>query len=132
MSSSRASQPGSERSPVGGGVRDKRSGDGTRRVRGRALVRFGVEKLDRTGFSKNLSQGGLFIGTNNVHPPGTVLQLSLQFPDATFSLWGRVAWAKKVPPQLAHLLECGMGIEIIQPPPEWVEFFSRLKKRFGG
>jgi hypothetical protein len=39
-------------------------------------------------------------------------------------MWGEVIWAKKVPPQLAHLLDCGMGIRFVDPPPDWPGFYA--------
>ena len=35
-----------------------------------------------------------------------------------------MAWGKKVPPQLAHLLDCGMGLQFIEPGAEWSAFYS--------
>ena len=93
------------------------------RAKKRVMVRYGLEKPDRTGFTKNVSETGLYIKTNNVLKPGLTIQIELHFPDRKFSMWARVVWAKKVPPQLAHVLECGMGICFIDPSPEWVEYF---------
>lgn len=96
----------------------------TDRARKRLMCRYGVEKPDRTGFTMNLSETGVFIKTNNVFKPGTTLQVELPFPEATFVMWGRVIWAKKVPPQLAHILECGMGVCFIDPSAEWLQFYT--------
>jgi Tfp pilus assembly protein PilZ len=93
------------------------------RTRKRVMVKFGTDKADRTGFTRNLSETGLFIGTNNVFRPGTTVQLQLKFPERDISMWARVAWAKKVPAQLAHVLECGMGVCFVDPPADWLEFY---------
>lgn len=95
------------------------------RVKRRLMVRFGVEKADRTGFTMNLSESGAFIRTNTVLKPGTTLQVELIFPERAVPLWAKVVWAKKVPPQLAHLLECGMGVRFINPGENWTGFFMR-------
>ena len=92
------------------------------------MVRYGVDKADKTGFTKNLSETGLNLKTNNVMKPGTTLHLELKFPERKFTLWARVVWAKRVPPQLAHILGCGMGICFIEPSPEWIEFYRRWAK----
>ena len=105
-------------------TKDKR---GRHRTRRRILVRYGVDRPERTAFTKDLSEGGLSLRTNQVFAPGTVLQLELEFPERTFSLWARVAWAKHVPPQLAHVLECGMGLALIEPPPEWAAFYAKWR-----
>jgi hypothetical protein len=46
-------------------------------------------------------------------------------------MWGRVVWAKVVPPQLSHVLECGMGICFIDPSDDWKTFFLAWKKKAG-
>jgi len=97
----------------------------THRAKKRVMVRYGVERPERTAFTKNLSEQGMHIQTNAVVKPGTRLQVELKFPDRTFAMWGTVAWARRVPPQLAHTLPCGMGIAFIDPPAEWVEFFAK-------
>ena len=94
------------------------------------MVKFGTDKADRTAFTKNLSETGLFIGTNNVFKPGTTIQVELKFPDHTFIMWARVIWAKKVPSQLAHVVECGMGVCFVDPSVEWLEFYEQWKSQF--
>jgi Tfp pilus assembly protein PilZ len=91
------------------------------------MVRYGTDKADRTAFTKNLSETGLFIGTNNVFKPGTTIQVELKFPDRSFSMWARVIWAKKVPSQLAHVVECGMGVRFVDPTAEWMDFYNEWK-----
>ncbi len=93
-----------------------------KRARKRILVRYGTSVLDKTAFTKNVSETGLFLHTNQVFRPGTTLHLQLDVTGRIFFLMGRVAWAKKVPPQLAHVLDCGMGICFVNPSPEWLAF----------
>ena len=47
------------------------------------MVRFGVEKPEKTGFTKNLSATGIFIRTNNVMKPGTTLQVQVELPEGS-------------------------------------------------
>ena len=89
------------------------------------MVKYGAEKADRTAFTKNVSTTGLHIQTNHVFKPGTTLQIEIHMPDKVFSMWARVAWAKKVPAQLAHVLECGMGLSFVNPSPEWLDHFKQ-------
>lgn len=96
----------------------------TNRAKRRLMCRYGVEKPNKTGFTMNLSETGVFIKTNNVYAPGVTLQVELVFSESTFAMWGRVVWTKKVPSQLAHIMECGMGICFIDPTPDWIEFFE--------
>ena len=105
---------------------------GPERTRRRVYVRFTKEDSKRAGYTKNLSENGIFVQTNQVSRPGTTVHLEMEFPDTKFSMKARVMWAKKVPPQLAHVLECGMGLQFVDPPPEWPEFYREWRKKLGG
>lgn len=94
------------------------------RARKRVMVRYGVDSADRMAFTKNLSAHGLHIQTNAVIAPGTRIRVELKFPQRTFSMWAQVVWAKKVPPQLAHTLPCGMGLRFLDVSEEWLDFFG--------
>jgi uncharacterized protein (TIGR02266 family) len=97
------------------------------RAETRLDVRFGVDSPDHTGKTRNISAAGLFVQTSDVIQPGTTVLLEVIFPDRTFELKGVVAWAKKVPPRLAHLLDCGMGIRFTQPPEEFRSYFEEWR-----
>ena len=101
------------------------------RAKRRVMVRYGTSAADKTAFTKNVSETGLFVGTNNVFKPGTTIQVNLEFPDRLFSMWARVVWAKAVPPQLAHVLECGMGVCFVDPPAEWLTFYKEWARKMG-
>lgn len=100
---------------------EKREGD---RAKKRFKVRYGVDGPERTGFTRNVSPTGLYIGTNNVFAPGTTLLVEVTLEKQSFTMWARVIWAKKVPAQLAHVLDCGMGVCFIDPDPEWIKMVS--------
>jgi Tfp pilus assembly protein PilZ len=102
---------------------DKRE---TARTLKRLTVRYGVQAAKKMAFSQNLSEAGVKVRTHQVFRPGTKLHLELKFPDRSFALQGRVAWAKKVPPQLAHVLDCGMGIRFLDPPDDWDAYYRAL------
>jgi Tfp pilus assembly protein PilZ len=107
------------------------SGRTLNRAKRRMMVRYGVSTTDKAAFTKNVSETGLFLQTNQVFKPGTTIQVQIQFPQNTFSMWGRVVWAKTVPPSLAHVVECGMGIRFVDPPAEWSTFFHEWAKKSG-
>ena len=102
------------------------------RTRGRIRVRYGVGKLERSGFTMNVSLTGAFIRTNNVYPPGTTIKAEFHFEDGPVSVQARVVWAKKVPRELAHLLQCGMGVRFVSPGTEWTRLFSGWETKKGG
>lgn len=96
------------------------------------MVRYGTRTPDRTAFTKNVSETGMFLQTNSVFKPGTTIQVQAEFPDRTFTMWARVVWAKKVPPQLAHLLGSGMGICFIDPTSEWIQYYREWTRHWAG
>jgi hypothetical protein len=108
---------------------------GDKRARNRAkrriMVRYGLGTADKTGFTKDLSDTGMFLKTNQAFKPGTTIQVQIQFPKETISMWARVVWAKVVPQSLAHVLECGMGIAFIDPTDDWKAFFQEWKQKAG-
>ena len=113
---------------------DGRPKDGKRaqpRRRKRLMVRFGEQRPERTAFTKNISEHGLFILTSALVKPGTMIQVQIHFPDRVVSHWARVAWAKQAPPQLAHVVECGIGVRFVDPPPEWFQYFEQWRKQSG-
>ena len=108
-------------------VNDRRNDRSSRRL----MVRFGAHSPEKTAFTKNISETGVFLATNSVFQPGSTIQVQLHFPEKTWSLWARVAWAKKVPPNLAHVLDCGMGLQFVNPGEEWTAFFHAWKDKGG-
>jgi hypothetical protein len=85
-----------------------------KRHRKRMTMKFGVESASRIAFTDNISLQGMCIRTAMVCPPGSRLKIELTLPDgAVAKLAGVVMWAKKVPPNMIHLVKhCGMGIKI--------------------
>lgn len=82
----------------------------------RLQVRYGIDSLDRVGFTCDINPEGLFIQTSNIARPGTVLRMEMALPDGSpVRFIGQVQWAKKVPPNLLSLVKKGgMGIRIIR------------------
>lgn len=108
----------------------RRAGDNKRvdpRARRRLMVRYGLAGPEKTAFTVNLSETGVFLRTNAVFEPGMIVRLDIGFPTRTFSLWGTVVWARRVPPQLSHILDCGMGLKFVDPPADWHDFFHQWK-----
>ena len=94
-------------------MEDKRN---TRRLRKRVTLRFGIDNPVRMAFTEDISDTGIFIKTTNICPPGSkiIVELSLNEGEV-IRLECRVMWAKKVPPQLIHLVKkSGMGVKILR------------------
>jgi Tfp pilus assembly protein PilZ len=102
------------------------------RKRARVMVRFGVSGPEKTAFTMNVSLSGAFIRTNSVFRPGTTIHVELELPQQSYGHWAQVVWAKKVPPELAHSLPCGMGVRFINPGSDWQKTFEAWKASKGG
>lgn len=95
----------------------------------RLSVRFGLNGLDRVGFTDDLTPVSLFIKTNTVYPPGTSLWIQVILPDKkTVDMIGKVMWAKKVPPSLMYCIKkCGMGVRLIHFPNDYGQYVTSLQ-----
>ena len=86
----------------------------------RLMVRYGNDTKSYCAFTKEISRTGLKLQANRVFKPGSQLQIEIDMDALKFVMWARVVWAKKVPQQLAHILDCGMGLLLIDPPADWI------------
>ena len=86
------------------------------RLRKRVSVRFGIDEPVRVAFTEDISPDGMFIKTTNICPPGSMIKVEVTLSETVkVVLEGRVMWAKKIPPQMIHLVrKCGMGIRIVR------------------
>ena len=83
------------------------------RLRKRLTLRFGMEQPARMAFTEDISPEGMFIKTTNICPPGTRIKIDLTAQSGeVLAMEALVMWAKKVPPQMIHLVKkCGMGVK---------------------
>jgi hypothetical protein len=86
------------------------------RLRKRMSLRFGIGEALRVAFTEDISPDGMFIKTTNICPPGSLIKIELALTEtSTVSMEARVIWAKKVPPQMIHVVKkCGMGVRILR------------------
>jgi Tfp pilus assembly protein PilZ len=84
-----------------------------KRHRKRMTLKFGNGEAHRVAFTEDISRQGMCIKTAFVYPPGSSIKVELTLPDGTLvKLEGLVVWAKKVPPNMIHLIKkCGMGVK---------------------
>ena len=85
-----------------------------KRHRKRLTLKFGIDVPARLAFTEDISLQGMCIKTALVCPPGSRLKIELNLPDdSVVTMGGMVMWAKKVPPNMIHLVKkCGMGVKI--------------------
>lgn len=93
------------------------------RVRSRLPVSYGVSATDSRSHAESISEGGLYINTNEVFKVGTRLIVRIEFPDRAVCHQAEVTWAIQVPEHLREQMVCGMGLTFVDPDPQWPEFF---------
>ena len=105
-----------------------------KRQAGRIRVNLNAERIsgdEKYGvFIENISENGIHIitthsGMSRKYAPGSEIDLRFRFSSGeTLKLRCRVRWAySKVPPN--GLTDC-IGLEIIDPPPKYIEFVRAL------
>jgi hypothetical protein len=97
------------------------------RVRARLRVSYGVGTVDCQSHAESISEGGLYINTNEILKVGTRLILRIEFPQRAVCHRAEVTWAIRVPEHLREQMVCGMGITFIDPDPQWPQFFRQWK-----
>jgi Tfp pilus assembly protein PilZ len=95
-----------------------------KRVHYRVIVRYGTTRpLEFRSFIANISDAGVYLRTNRVFKPGTLLLMTIETKDDAIECEGFVRWAKKVPPGLERITRCGMGIKFTKVPVELLEIY---------
>lgn len=86
------------------------------RLKKRLKIRFGIDEASKVAFTEDISITGMFIKTPSISPPNTKLRIEfLLLDDHRIELEARVMWAKKVPPNLFHLVKKGgMGVRFLR------------------
>ena len=81
-----------------------------------------------SGILLDLSTSGLFVQTSVSPAPGNPLEVRLSVPRTCESLHLKavVVRARRVPPQLRSLAGGGLGLRILEAPPEYADFVRSL------
>ena len=76
-------------------------------------VHFGSPSNFYTGFSRNISEGGVFVATYSPIPVGTVMDLEIKMPDSSppIAMRGEVRW--RAEPTEGSDGEPGLGVKFL-------------------
>ena len=98
----------------------------TYRVAKRLEVKF-HSTAENTAITNDLSKNGLFITTSKGVDPGNDIDIKLHLPnsDALF-IKGRVVRNMKATPGVNNGAHVGMGIELINPPEDFINYMQSL------
>jgi hypothetical protein len=83
-----------------------------KRHRKRIPLKFGIDKVEKFGFTDDINHDGLFIRSAVVARPGAIIMVEIKQPEGVIALLGEVRWAKKIPSNVLHKLKGGMGVKI--------------------
>jgi hypothetical protein len=85
------------------------------RLKKRLTVYCGIEDAKKVAFTEDISRTGMFIKTMNVCSPNTIIRIEFELADKKVEIEACVMWAKKVPPNLFHLVKkAGMGVRFLR------------------
>ncbi|MFZ5907459.1 MAG: PilZ domain-containing protein [Nitrospirota bacterium] len=116
-------------------IREKKNIHNKRRVKRfshRCKITFSVGGVTCRGLSSNFSLDGIFVRTRNTCPPGTLVDITIFFPnELTSHLRGRVIRASQTPGKIAGFRdpeygEKGMGIRILEKDALYLHFIRAL------
>ena len=78
-------------------------------------MEYGLEDLDRVGFTQDISVGGIFLVASHLEPVGRQLHLKISSADRFFYAEGLVVRHKAVATELRRLERQGMGVRFLRP-----------------
>ena len=100
---------------------------GFHRLRKRIEIRYGPEQPRYVGYSRNVSEAGMMVGSTRVFAPGTILMLEIKLPSGTYVMEGIVIWAREGPVQWLSTGRVGMGIALIKAPEDFLRTLNAPK-----
>ena len=104
------------------------------RVKGQLAISYGPGESDMLRkFTVNVSTGGVFVATTELHAMGSPLDIIFELPDIRGGVRcrARVAWCNEPEVLSSPLLPAGMGLEFLALSLEDLEaIFAFVKKEF--
>ena len=96
------------------------------RVKRRLTVGLRIGAQQHHGIVLDVSPSGLFVATTSPIQPGTelVVEFSARDGGAAFEVRARVARRRRVPQNLQSYEVPGIGLQVIDPPPEFAKLLA--------
>jgi len=96
----------------------------------RIQVRFGTEGPDHKGAIENLSDSGLFLGSNHLFPPQTKIRIEFSIARSPGLLEGVVQWARQMPASIARVIPSGMGVRLTSASAAYRQLLRNMDQKF--
>lgn len=77
--------------------------------------RRGEEDQTLSGYSMNVSPGGMFVATYRPLPPNAIVDLEIARPDGAVRASAHVVHAARYPAGFQRVFKSGMGLRFLQP-----------------
>ena len=98
---------------------------GRQRKKTQLPTRFGAARPETLGLITDVSARGVYLSTNSVLARGSAVHLQVKVPSGDeFTLQGRVIRTRRVASSLVMIATGGMGVRLVDPPPDWRESLS--------
>src|SRR5215472_16888099 len=95
------------------------------RKKRRFLVEFHLQGSSCTGFTYDVSPNGIFIRSQRLPSPGTLLTANLHLTEGRrIAVRGRVVRSYSVPPSMARLVPSGFSISLSETPEDYFQFLA--------
>ncbi len=102
-----------------------------RRYKRRLLVKYGEKDLSLTGFTGDVSVGGMFVTATGLLPLDRRVHLQLFVDTSRYLLFeGEVRRHKVVPPQMRTVERGGFGVRFLYPGEVLADALGKLGGRF--
>jgi Tfp pilus assembly protein PilZ len=98
----------------------------TKRISKRLEVKF-HSTAENTAITDDLSESGLFITTSKGMEAGNSIDVKLHLPNSeALFIKGRIIRNIKTMPGMNNGVKVGMGIELINPPQDFVNYIQSI------
>jgi uncharacterized protein (TIGR02266 family) len=82
-----------------------------------------------SGFTQDISTGGVFLATHQIYPIGTEMKVSLVVEGEKIELNAVVKWVRKQESISSSDLSPGMGLQFVAPDDKYVEIIEQFVKK---
>lgn len=82
-----------------------------------------------SGFTEDISKGGVFLATSQIYPIGMKMKLSFRIEGMDVDLEAVVRWTRNPESVNSDDLSPGMGLQFIDPPEKFVKIFEGFIKK---
>jgi hypothetical protein len=97
------------------------------RKKRRFLVEFRLRGAPCTGFTYDVSPGGIFVRSVRLPEPGTALTAQLHLPEGKrIEVRGKVVRSFRVPAALSRVVPSGFSIRLAETPEDYYQFLATL------